>query len=127
MQLKLVDGRTLRVAGSIANPVPLKAVHQTHSRRSGSSAEVEPSELLHDLQWQLSQRAEASGSKWRLWPLPETETERAPNTMLQLAEQYNREGEMGTGGRDGPDHIALFQSSLAPSLSAQHDVRDERC
>ncbi len=46
---KTRDGRTLRVAARITNPVLLKAVHQTHSKRSGSSAEVEPSELLHDL------------------------------------------------------------------------------
>jgi hypothetical protein len=47
---KTRDGRTLRVAARITNPVLLKAVHQTHSKRSGSSAEVEPSELLHDLE-----------------------------------------------------------------------------
>ena len=47
---KTRDGRTLRVAASITNPVLLKAVHQTHSKRSGSSTEVEPSELLHDLE-----------------------------------------------------------------------------
>ena len=47
---KTRDGRTLRVAASITNPVLLKAVHQTHSKRSSSSAEVEPSELLHDLE-----------------------------------------------------------------------------
>ena len=48
--VKTHDGRTLRVAARITNPVLLKAVHQTHSKRSGSSAEVEPSELLHDLE-----------------------------------------------------------------------------
>ena len=46
---KTRGGRTLRVAASIPNPILLEAVHQTHSKRSGSSAEVEPSELLHDL------------------------------------------------------------------------------
>ncbi len=53
------------VAASITNPVLLKAVHKTHAKRSGSGAEVEPSELLHDLECQLSQSVEASRSSRR--------------------------------------------------------------